>query len=185
LGRITVLRLGHRIERDQRISTHVALTARALGADEIVFSGDYDPGLIDSVARVVEKWGGSFKTSYTPDWAGFMRQRKAAGEMVVHLTMYGLGLQHVIEELREAHRSRGLVLVVGSSKVPLEVYELADLNVAVTNQPHSEVAALAVALDWIHGGKELDRAYPDAKISIVPSRHGKLRKPRGSTSGDT
>jgi predicted SpoU family rRNA methylase len=88
LGRITVLRLGHRIERDQRISTHVALTARALGADEIVFSGDYDPGLIESVARVVEKWGGSFKMSYTPDWAGFMRQRKAAGEMVVHLTFF-------------------------------------------------------------------------------------------------
>ncbi len=176
--------MGHRIKRDQRISTHVALTARALGADEIVFSGDYDPGLIESVARVVEKWGGSFKASYTPDWAGFIRQRKAAGEMVVHLTMYGVGLQHVVEELREAHRSRGLVLVVGSSKVPIEVYELADLNVAVTNQPHSEVAALAVALDWIHGGKELDRTYPGAKIVIVPSRHGKLGKQLDKASGE-
>jgi len=176
--------LGHRIKRDQRISTHVALTARALGADEIVFSGDYDPGLIESVARVVEKWGGSFKASYTPDWAGFIRQRKAAGEMIVHLTMYGVGLQHVVEELREAHRSRGLVLVVGSSKVPIEVYELADLNVAVTNQPHSEVAALAVALDWIHGGKELDRTYPGAKIVIVPSRHGKLGKQLDKASGE-
>lgn len=176
--------MGHRIKRDQRISTHVALTARALGADEIVFSGDYDPGLIESVARVVEKWGGSFKASYTPDWAGFIRQRKAAGEMIVHLTMYGVGLQHVVEELREAHRSRGLVLVVGSSKVPIEVYELADLNVAVTNQPHSEVAALAVALDWIHGGKELDRTYPGAKIVIVPSRHGKLGKQLDKASGE-
>jgi Uncharacterized protein conserved in archaea len=136
------------------------------------------------VARVVEKWGGSFKASYTPDWAGFIRQRKAAGEMVVHLTMYGVGLQHVVEELREAHRSRGLVLVVGSSKVPIEVYELADLNVAVTNQPHSEVAALAVALDWIHGGKELDRTYPGAKIVIVPSRHGKLGKQLDKASGE-
>ncbi|TFG70124.1 MAG: tRNA (cytidine(56)-2'-O)-methyltransferase, partial [Methanomassiliicoccus sp.] len=29
---IVVLRLGHRPERDQRVTTHVALTARALGA---------------------------------------------------------------------------------------------------------------------------------------------------------
>jgi tRNA (cytidine56-2'-O)-methyltransferase len=182
LGRITVLRLGHRIKRDQRISTHVALTARALGADEIVFSGEDDPGLIESVTRVVENWGGAFTASYTPDWAGFVRQRKQAGEMITHLTMYGIGLQHVIEELRQAHLARGLVLIVGSSKVPLEVYELADLNVAVTNQPHSEVAALAVALDWIHRGGELEKTYPDARISVKPSRLGKLRQPARSDS---
>ncbi|MCG7848715.1 MAG: tRNA (cytidine(56)-2'-O)-methyltransferase, partial [ANME-2 cluster archaeon] len=29
---IVVLRLGHRPERDQRVTTHVGLTARALGA---------------------------------------------------------------------------------------------------------------------------------------------------------
>ncbi|MCS7145092.1 MAG: tRNA (cytidine(56)-2'-O)-methyltransferase [Nitrososphaerota archaeon] len=176
MGGITVLRLGHRIKRDQRISSHVALTARALGADEVVFSGEYDPGLIASVAKVVERWGGGFKVSYTPEWRRFLEERRSQGEYVVHLTMYGVGIQDVEEELRRAYAERGLVLVVGSSKVPIEVYELADVNVAVTNQPHSEVAALAVALDRIHQGRELTKTYPDARNIIQPSRLGKLRK---------
>ena len=32
MGDIVVLRLGHRPERDARVTTHVGLTARALGA---------------------------------------------------------------------------------------------------------------------------------------------------------
>ena len=31
--RVIILRLGHRPERDKRITTHVALTARAFGAE--------------------------------------------------------------------------------------------------------------------------------------------------------
>jgi tRNA (cytidine56-2'-O)-methyltransferase len=174
--RITVLRLGHRIVRDQRVSSHVALTARALGADEVVFAGEHDPALLESISKVVERWGGGFKASYTPDWRKFLAERKAQGEYIAHLTMYGIGIQDVEEELREAYATRGIVLVVGSSKVPIEVYELADINVAVTNQPHSEIAALAIALDRIHQGKELTIIYPDAKITIKPSRLGKLRK---------
>ncbi|MEM4591573.1 MAG: tRNA (cytidine(56)-2'-O)-methyltransferase [Nitrososphaerota archaeon] len=176
LGKIAVLRLGHRVKRDQRVSSHVALTARALGADEVVFSGEYDPGLLESVSKVVERWGGNFKVSYTPSWRTFIAERKTRGEYIVHLTMYGIGIQEVEEELRRAHEERGLVLIVGSSKVPVEVYEEADINVAVTHQPHSEIAALAIALDRIHQGKELNINYPDAKITIKPSRLGKLRK---------
>lgn len=176
MRKITVLRLGHRVRRDQRISSHVALTARALGADEVVFSGEYDPGLIESVSKVVERWGGNFKASYTTSWRDFIEERKAKGEYIVHLTMYGVGIQDVEKELREAYNEKGLVLIVGSSKVPIEVYELADVNVAVTNQPHSEVAALAIALDRIHQGRELGITYPDAKISVKPSRHGKAGK---------
>ena len=33
---ITILRIGHRISRDKRITTHVALVARAFGADNIL-----------------------------------------------------------------------------------------------------------------------------------------------------
>jgi len=32
---ITILRIGHRISRDKRITTHVALVARAFGAEKI------------------------------------------------------------------------------------------------------------------------------------------------------
>ena len=36
---IVVLRLGHRLKRDERLSTHVGLASRALGADKIIYSG--------------------------------------------------------------------------------------------------------------------------------------------------
>ena len=44
---ITVLRIGHRISRDKRITTHVALVARAFGADNI---------LIDSIDKKIEQF---------------------------------------------------------------------------------------------------------------------------------
>jgi tRNA (cytidine56-2'-O)-methyltransferase len=35
---ITVLRLGHRPQRDMRVTTHVALVARAFGADAVILT---------------------------------------------------------------------------------------------------------------------------------------------------
>jgi len=46
--------------------------------------------------------------------------------------------------------------------VPWALYERADFNVGVTNQPHSEVAGLAVFLDRLFEGTELDREWEDA-----------------------
>jgi len=37
---VAVLRLGHRPGRDERMTTHVGLTARALGADRVVLAGE-------------------------------------------------------------------------------------------------------------------------------------------------
>ncbi len=42
---IIVLRLNHRIGRDPRISTHVALTSRAFLADKICYAGQKDSSL--------------------------------------------------------------------------------------------------------------------------------------------
>ena len=41
-------------------------------------------------------------------------------------------------------REKEVIVVVGGTKVPAETFEIADFNVSVGNQPHSEVAALAV-----------------------------------------
>ena len=47
-------------------------------------------------------------------------------------------------------REKEVIVVVGGTKVPAETFEIADFNVSVGNQPHSEVAALAVFLDeWV------------------------------------
>ncbi|HYS71492.1 MAG TPA: tRNA (cytidine(56)-2'-O)-methyltransferase, partial [Thermoplasmata archaeon] len=58
-----------------------------------------------------------------------------------------------------------------------DVFGLAGFNVAVGNQPHSEVAALAVFLDRLLGGAGLRRAFP-GPMTIVPSRRRKVVRNR-------
>ncbi|MEM4389333.1 MAG: tRNA (cytidine(56)-2'-O)-methyltransferase [Candidatus Micrarchaeia archaeon] len=167
---VTVLRLGHRIRRDARLTTHVALVARAFGADACIVAGDTDSELIDRVMGLVKKWGGSFEIRQEKNWKKTVQDFKKMGYCVVHLTMYGERINERIAELRK--RARVLV-VVGSEKVPAEMYELADYNISVTNQPHSEVAALAVFLHEFFEGRELEKEFPGAAIAIVPSARGK------------
>jgi len=161
---IVVLRLGHRPERDKRVTTHVALTARALGADEMWVSTP-DPVLEKTVASVVSNFGGRFKVRTGVDWRKAIRGWD--GE-VVHLTMYGDRLRDVLPRIG----SRDLMIVVGAEKVPREVYDLADWNVSVGNQPHSEVAALAIFLDRHSGGEALERDF-GGPLTVVPNPRGK------------
>ncbi len=165
---VTVLRLGHRPQRDKRISTHVLLAARAFGADGAVYAGTRDPSLEESVAEVVEDWGGGFTVRHTDSWR---RTVKAWRGEVVHLTMYGLPIQEVIQGIRASTEPK--LVVVGGPKVPREVYDLAEWNVSVTTQPHSEVSALAVFLHMLFGGEELERIYEGARLRIKPRSRGK------------
>ena len=50
--RIDVLRLGHRKGRDPRITTHLALVARAMGADRFLLGGDEDEKMFENVRSV-------------------------------------------------------------------------------------------------------------------------------------
>ena len=61
---LEVVRLGHRIDRDKRITSHLGLTARALGADGIVLCGDEDPSIIETWNNVSERFGGTFSARY-------------------------------------------------------------------------------------------------------------------------
>ncbi|MEM2892159.1 MAG: tRNA (cytidine(56)-2'-O)-methyltransferase [Thermoplasmata archaeon] len=175
---IVVLRLGHRPERDKRVTTHVALTARALGADEVWVSTP-DPGLERSVAGVVANFGGKFRVRTGVDWRKAMKEWK--GE-IVHLTMYGEKLTEALPRIK----SDDLMVVVGAEKVPREVYDLADMNVSVGNQPHSEVAALAIFLDRYSGGKVLERDFGGA-LTVVPNPRGKtvVDRRKGGRSKET
>ncbi|MFT4883172.1 MAG: tRNA (cytidine56-2'-O)-methyltransferase, partial [Natronomonas sp.] len=92
-------------------------------------------------------------------------------------TMYGLPIQDVEGDIREDHREGPMLVVVGAEKVPFDVYERADYNVGVTNQPHSEVAGLAVFLDRLFEGRELDREWEDADRHVVPKATGKQVEP--------
>jgi len=65
------------------------------------------------------------------------------------------------------------MVVVGSQKVPGEIFQMADYNVAVGGQPHSECAALAIFLDRFFNGKELLSNFKNAKVRVEHQRRGK------------
>lgn len=169
MTRVAVLRIGHRPERDQRVTTHVGLTARALGAEGMYLAAS-DKGVVSSIADVVDRWGGTFFCTDDVKWRRCINDWKKEGGTVVHLTMYGLNLPTVISELRKRDP---ILVIVGAEKVPGEIYGLADYNVAVTGQPHSEISSLAVFLDQLYEGEELEKVYPDASIRVIPSKAGK------------
>jgi tRNA (cytidine56-2'-O)-methyltransferase len=166
--RIWVLRLGHRRVRDQRISSHCALVARAFGANGMIYSGDKDENLEKSIKKVVEKWGGPFEINYEKNWKKIIKTWKGK---IVHLTMYGLPIKVVMNKIKG--NKKDLLIIIGSQQVPGEVYHLTDWNVSVTNQPHSEVAALAVFLNEFFEGKEVKNQFQNAKIKITPQEKGK------------
>ncbi|MFQ5819294.1 MAG: tRNA (cytidine(56)-2'-O)-methyltransferase [Candidatus Heimdallarchaeota archaeon] len=170
---LSVLRLGHRLKRDFRVTTHCGLVARAFGAERIYIAGDYDEKLITRLKNIVERFGGPFYVDYVKNWTPLIQTHKENQGIVVHLTMYGQKLLPVLEILRPHLWQDSILIVVGAGKVPGEIFSLADYNVAVTNQPHSEISSLAVFLDRLQGGKELDKAFKNAQIKIVPNARGK------------
>ena len=167
---ITVLRLGHRKKRDVRLTTHVGLIARAFGASEIIISGEKDDTPINTLHTVTKKWGGPFKVKYESNWR---RAIKNFSGLRVNLTMYGLPIQNKIAGVRRAAKRKNLLIVVGGEKVPGEVYKLVDFNISVTQQPHSEAAALAIFLHEFFKGRELSKKFKAAKLRIVPQEKGK------------
>ncbi len=165
---VYVLRLGHR-ERDKRVSTHVALTARAFGARGIYFSV-YDKNVFESVKDVVRRWGGDFFIEEIKNWRKFLKDFDGAK---VHLTMYGIPLTQKIDDIKKADK---ILVIVGAEKVPAELYELSDYNISIGNQPHSEIAALAVFLDRVLEGKVFEIKFKDAELEVIPSERGKIVK---------
>lgn len=171
---ITVLRLGHRLGRDLRVTTHCGLVSRALGADEMILSGDKDSHCLQSLTDVIERWGGDFSVRYEKSWKSVLKDAKDRDALIIHLTMYGINLPDAISDIRSKCIDRDILLVVGSQKVPGEVYDMADYNLAVGNTPHSEIAALTLFLHEYFEGKELRKEFPDAQIKVIPSSKGKI-----------
>lgn len=173
---IHVLRLGHRRARDARVTTHVCLTARAFGADAVVVA-EKDATLEKTVTDVVRRFGGPFEVRTGEPWKPLVRAWKKRGGVVVHLTMYGEPLDAALPRIR----GKDVLVVVGAEKVPGELYDLADANVAVGNQPHSEVAALAMTLDRLTDGTWSRRTF-EGEVQIVPNPRGKTLIKRNELS---
>ena len=160
---IEILRLSHRIRRDPRISTHVALVSRAFGADKIYYSGDHDLSLEDSVNKIVKHWGGNFQIEYIKDP---LKLIKSTSSKIIHLTMYGLPLEKEISKIK---KHKDLLIIIGGEKVPIEIYKLSDYNISITLQPHSEVSSLAILLEKLN----IKKSFDNPKLKIIPQNSGK------------
>jgi tRNA (cytidine56-2'-O)-methyltransferase len=172
---IVVLRWGHRIQRDARLTSHVALAARAFGASGFLLSDTTDEHLKATVEKVAKRWGGDFRFEMGMPWKNAVSEWKKRGGIVVHLTIYGENIQssNVLGRIRNS--GKAVLLLIGSQKVPAEFFsaEVSDFNVSIGNQPHSECAAVAVFLDRYFEGRELSKSFADAKIRVVPQERGK------------
>ena len=173
--KVYVLRWGHRPKRDIRLTTHVALTARALGASGLILSDVEDKNVKATVEKVVKNWGGPFHFEMGTPWRKVVSEWRAKGGIVVHLTAYGENIEASDVMQRIKAQGKDVLVIVGSQKVPGEFFspEVSDFNVAIGNQPHSECASLAVFLDRFFEGKELTKTFENARLVIIPQQRGK------------
>src|SRR5579883_3036139 len=162
---IEVLRIGTRLVRDDRVTTHVTLVSRAFGASKI-YMYDANPEIKETVSKVNKMWGSDFEVEIIENWKDVIKLRKKDGYKVIHLTMYGENINDVQEQIRKEEK---LLVVVGAEKVPREAYDMADYNVAIGNQPHSEISALAILLDRVSQGHQLQRKYSGGEREIIPT----------------
>lgn len=175
MPKVVVLRWGHRPQRDLRLTTHVALTARVLGASGIILTDIEDRRNKETVEKVVKNWGGPFFFEMGTPWKKAVKDWKAKGGIVVHLTAYGENMEtsDVLQRIKAS--GKDILVIVGSQKVPREFFSeaVSDFNVAIGNQPHSECASLAIFLDRFFEGKELTKSFENAKVRIIPQKRGK------------
>jgi len=164
-----VVRIGQRVVRDDRVTTHVALVARAFGANKI-FMNEVNPEIKETLDKINKTWGGKFSIEFIDSWKSILKRKKEIGFKIVHLTMYGENINEIESQLK---KESNLMIVVGAEKVPREIYEYADYNVSIGSQPHSEISGLAILLDRIQEGKQFNHMFSGAKRKIIPTKKGK------------
>jgi tRNA (cytidine56-2'-O)-methyltransferase len=153
---IEVMRIGQRVVRDDRVTTHVALVARAFGANTILMT-EVNPDIKETLEKINNTWGGNFSIEFIDSWKPVLKMKKENDFKIVHLSMYGEKINDIQSDLR---KEDNLLIVVGAEKVPREIYEFADYNVGIGSQPHSEISALAILLDRIQqGSQKKDHTY--------------------------
>jgi tRNA (cytidine56-2'-O)-methyltransferase len=166
--KIEVLRIGQRVIRDDRVTTHVALVARAFGASKI-YMNEVDPEIENTIKKMNKTWGGEFEVEFFEDWKKVLKS-KSDDYKIVHLTMYGEKIDNIVKDIR---KNQNILIVVGAEKVPRSIYEKSDYNVSVSNQPHSEISALAIVLDRLYKGKQFDNKFKNSIRRIIPTKKGK------------
>jgi len=174
MAEVVVLRWGHRL-RDERLTTHIVLTAHALGASGTILSDVDDKDVERTIKKVVERWGSPFFFKMGIPWIKVIKEWRRKGGIVVHLTAYGENIETDDVLKRIKLTDRDVMVIVGSQKVPPDFFreDVSDFNVAIGNMPHSECSALAIFLDRYFEGKGLSKEFQNAKVKIIPQKRGK------------
>ena len=121
----------------------IGLVPRCISVSSIwlkkIYMAYSDNRIVDTIQDMNERWGGQqeFEVELVNDWRSLIKSWKRNAGNVVHLTMYGINLNKTLPQIKV---KSNILVVVGASKVPREVYSMADYNVAIGHQPHSEVA---------------------------------------------
>ena len=166
--KIDVLRIGQRLVRDDRVTTHVALVSRAFGASKIYMT-EVNPDIKDTLKDINQTWGGDFEVEFVENHNDVLKSKKNSHK-IIHLTMYGENISKIESKIR---KDDDYLIIVGAEKVPRKIYENADYNIAIGNQPHSEISALAILLDRLQDGKQFKNKFKNPKREIIPSKSGK------------
>ena len=166
--KIEVLRIGQRLGRDDRVTTHVALVSRAFGASKIYMT-EVNPDIKDTLKKINQTWGGDFEVEFVENPNEVLKSKKGSHK-IIHLTMYGENISNIESKIR---KNDDYLIIVGAEKVPRKIYENADYNIAIGNQPHSEISALAILLDRLQDGKQFKNKFKNPKREIIPSKSGK------------
>ncbi|MDE1832845.1 MAG: tRNA (cytidine(56)-2'-O)-methyltransferase [Candidatus Micrarchaeota archaeon] len=166
---ITVLSIG---EGDYRVRLNMCLTARAFGAAKIVFIGRRDGRISKYIARLNSKWGGMFKVDFSSNAGNTIRSFSKYKK--IYLTMFGTPLKQV-EYMLKTYKN--ILLIVTARDWEGQLAKLTDFNVSITNQPHAQVASIAIFLHEFFNGRELAIQFQNAKYKAIPKPKGaQIRK---------
>ena len=103
-SKVYILRWGHR-PRDLRLTSHIVLAARALGASGVYLSDVADRAVKRTVDKVVEEWGGEFEFKMAVPWRKTIQEWRDKA-IIVHLTMYGENIEgsNVMKRIKKTGR---------------------------------------------------------------------------------
>ena len=76
---IEVVRIGQRVVRDDRVTTHVALVSRSFGAEKI-FMTEVNPEIKDTLEKINNTWGGNFIVEFIDNWKSVVKNKKKEEE---------------------------------------------------------------------------------------------------------
>ena len=92
---IEVLRIGQRIVRDDRVTTHIALVARSFGAKRI-YMNEINPEINNTVSKINKTWGGNFAIENITEWKKIIRKKKNESVKIVKFSTVSINFLGLI-----------------------------------------------------------------------------------------